>query len=216
MTGKTDTVLFDFDGTVMNTNDLIIDSWQHAFRTLTGAEGPAEAIKRSFGEPLYDTVARFFPGKDVDQVVETYRSYHIDRFVDAIKLFDGIPELLETLRQRGYTMGLVTARLYRTTMLGVEKYDLLRYFSALVSVEDTEKPKPAPDPILLCLNKLGKNPENAVMVGDTKHDIQSARAAGVSPVLVGWTLALPKEEWDGPDKPDYIIETPKDLLKIIT
>jgi pyrophosphatase PpaX len=213
---KRDTVLFDFDGTVMNTNDLIIDSWQHAFRTITGAEGSLDAIRRSFGEPLSDTVARFFPGIDVEEAVRIYRSWHVDRFVDAIKLFDGIPELLETLRQQGYTMGLVTARLYRTTMLGVEKYDLLRYFSAIVADEDTEKPKPAPDPILLCLKRLGKTPENAVMVGDTKHDIQSARAAGVPAVLVGWTLAVPKDEWYGPDKPDHIIEKPKDLLELIS
>jgi pyrophosphatase PpaX len=212
---KIDTVLFDFDGTIMNTNDLIIESWQHTFRQVTGKEGPLGKIKRSFGEPLIETTTRFFPDEDPEEVVQIYRSWHVERFTDSIRLFDGIPELLERLKDEGYTMGLVTARLYSTTKQGIDKFDLFRYFDALVTVEETKNPKPSPDPIHLCLKRLGKRPEKAIMVGDTKHDIQSAKAAGLPAVLVGWTMAVPKAEWDGPNRPDYILTKPADLPGVL-
>jgi len=216
-TGNIDTVLFDFDGTIMNTNDIIISSWQHAFLELTGQEGSLEEIKRSFGERLDDTVRRFFPDVNPEDVMEAYRSFHYDRFAESISLFAGIAELLERLKSEGYAMGLVTARMLKTTKVGMDKYGLDRYFNAVVSVEDTANPKPAPDPILLCLERLGKEPRQAIMVGDTKHDIQSARAAGVTAsVLVGWSLAVPPGERGGSEGPDFVIDEADGLMDVLS
>ena len=105
---KTDTVLFDFDGTIMDTNDMILGSWQHTFRTLTGSETDPDMLVRTFGEPLGKTMARFFPDVQTEESLEIYRSYQKDRFCDMIKLFPGIRELLDELKKRGYKMGLVT------------------------------------------------------------------------------------------------------------
>jgi pyrophosphatase PpaX len=209
------TILFDFDGTVMNTNQVIINSWQHTFRTLTGKERPVEDIVATFGEILHDTVARFFPGVPLEEAVEVYRGYHRDNFGPMISVFPGVRELLETLKERGYTLAIVTSRLPSTTTEGLEKYGLSACFDLIVTCDDCKKFKPDPEPVLIALEKLGKKPEEALMVGDTLNDILCARRAGVKSVLVGWAIAVPEGSRVGPDAPDYCIEKAEDLLDIL-
>ncbi|MDR2296480.1 MAG: HAD-IA family hydrolase [Clostridiales Family XIII bacterium] len=212
---RVNTVLFDFDGTVMDTNGVIIDSWQHTFRTLTGAERPVEDIVATFGEILHDTAARFFPHVPVEESVEIYRSYHRNNFGPRISVFPGVRELLAALKARGYALAIVTSRLPATTMEGLEKYGLTDYFDLIVTCEDCTKFKPDPEPVRIALAKLGKKPEEALMVGDTRNDILCARGAGVKSVLVGWAVAVPEGERSGPDAPDYRIEKAGDLLDIL-
>jgi pyrophosphatase PpaX len=209
------TILFDFDGTVMDTNRVIINSWQHTFRTLTGAERPVADIVATFGEILHDTAARFFPDVPVEKIVEIYRSYHRDNFGPMISVFPGVRELLAALKERGFTLAIVTSRLSSTTMEGLEKYELTGYFDLIVTCEDCRKFKPDPEPVRITLEKLGKRPEEALMVGDTRNDILCARGAGVKSVLVGWAIAVPECERSGADGPDYCIEKAGDLLDIL-
>ena len=86
----------------------------------------------------------------------------------------------------------------------------------LVTCEDTDKHKPDPEPIRIALRKLGSEPAEAIMLGDTMYDILCARNAGVRSVLVGWQMALSEEEIKGPNGPDYIIKKPDDLFDILT
>jgi pyrophosphatase PpaX len=209
------TILFDFDGTVMDTNRVIINSWQHTFRTIAGEERPIEDIVATFGEVLYDTMARFFPDVPVNESAEIYRSYHRENFGPMISVFPGVRELIEELKARGYTLAVVTSRLPATTTEGLEKYGLAGCFDLVVTCEDCKKFKPDPEPVLVALEKLGKKPEEAMMVGDTMHDIRCARAAGVRSVLVGWSVAVSEEERNGACGPDYFIEKAEDLLKIL-
>jgi pyrophosphatase PpaX len=209
------TVLFDFDGTVMDTNQVIINSWQHTFRTLTGAERPVGDIVETFGEILQDTMAKFFPDVPAEEAVEIYRSYHKDNFGPMISVFPGIRDLLEELKKRGYTLAIVTSRLPETTIEGLEKYSLSGYFDQIVTCDDCRKFKPDPEPVLIALEKLGKKPEEALMVGDSRNDILSARRAGVKSVLVGWAVAVSEREREGPDGPDYFIGKAEDLLGIL-
>ncbi|MDR0852029.1 MAG: HAD-IA family hydrolase [Clostridiales Family XIII bacterium] len=212
---KIDTVLFDFDGTIMDTNELILRSWQHAFVMFTGKEGDEEEILRSYGEPIFGTVDRFFPDGPSAGVVAAYREYQERYYEETITLFPGILDLFKTLKTQGYAIGIVTSRLYHSAKIGLEKFGLFDYVTAFVTIRDTEKPKPDPEPILLALSQLEKKPEQAIMVGDTKHDIQCARNAYVVPVLVDWSLAVPPEARSGEDAPDYIIEKAEDLLGIL-
>ncbi|MDR1954036.1 MAG: HAD-IA family hydrolase [Clostridiales Family XIII bacterium] len=212
---RIDTVLLDFDGTLMDTNDLVIRSWQHAFRTLTGKDGSPEDILRSFGEPIENTVAKFFPDREEREAVQAYRTYHHEEFENSIKLFPGIVNLLDALKSEGYTLGLVTSRLRRTAKIGMEKFDLFRYFDSFVTVDDTENAKPDPAPILLSLDNLRKTPESAIMVGDTLHDIHCARNAGVLSALVSWTLAVPEHKRTGANEPDFIVGEPTELMDIL-
>lgn len=212
---KIDTILFDFDGTVMNTNNVIIQSWQHTFRTLEGDERPVEDIVETFGEPLVTTMKRFFPEVPAQKAVDIYRSYHYERFEDLISIFPGISDLLAQLKEQGYKTALVTSRLRGTTDRGMKKYDLDQYFDAVITMEDCTKHKPDPEPINIALEKLGSSPERAVMLGDTMYDIKCARNAGVKSILVSWAMAVTKDDLAGPDAPDHVIETADDLWGII-
>ena len=213
--GRIDTVLFDFDGTVMDTTDVIIGSWQHTFRTLEGRERPLPEIVQTFGEPLAVTMSKIFPEVAVEEAIEVYRSYHRDNFGERISVYKGMPELLAALKAQGYKTGLVTSRLSRTTWEGLHKYNLDQYFDVVVSCDDTDKHKPDPTPVRITLERLGSLPERSIMLGDTMFDILCARNAGVLSVLVGWAIALSPEEIHGPQGPDFVIEDAMDLFSIL-
>ncbi|MBR3786814.1 MAG: HAD-IA family hydrolase [Firmicutes bacterium] len=214
---KIDTVLFDFDGTIMDTNNVILMSWQHTFRTLENREEDESKLTATFGEPLEYTLERFFPDAPVEESIEIYRSYQRKNFSDLIALFPGMKELVIECKARGYKTGLVTSRLKRTAMEGLEKFDLTKYFDVIITPEDTDKHKPDPEPVNIALEKLGSQPENAVMLGDTLFDIQCSHNAGIGAVLVSWSLALAGKTYEdlGEDAPDHIIEKPEELFEII-
>ncbi len=210
-------VLFDFDGTLMDTNDVILMSWQHTFRTLANREEKEDVLTATFGEPLETTMDRFFPHIPLEESIEIYRQFQRDNFNGLITLFPGMKELIIALKERGYKIGLVTSRLKQTSMEGLEKYGLTKYFDAIVTPEDTTKHKPDPEPVHIALRKLGARPDQAVMLGDTLFDIMCAKNAGVRSVLVAWSLALAgKTKADlGKDAPDYIIHKPEELFAIL-
>lgn len=215
---KIDTVIFDFDGTVMDTNNIIIKSWQHTFNTLRGRDADLDVLHSSFGEPLEYTIERFFPELPVEEAIKVYRDYHRDKFVDMIELFPGIEEMLAKLKSKGFKTGLATSRLKITTYQGLEKYDLFKYFDVIVTVDDVEESKPDPKFLLRTLEKIGSDPGTSAMVGDTRLDIACANNAGATSILVGWSQALAgktKEDFTGNEVPDYIIQTPDELFDII-
>lgn len=212
---KVDTVLFDFDGTVMDTTEVIVNSWQHTFKVLEGKERPLTDIYPTFGEPLDITMAKFFPDHPVADSVNIYRSYHMDNFGDMIRVFPGMEELLAKLQKEDYTLALVTSRLKRTTDQGLKAYDLDQYFEYVLTCDDTDKHKPDPAPVNITLDKLNKKPENAIMIGDTMFDILCARNAGVKSVLVDWAVAVTDEQRQGADAPDFIIKDPMEIMDIL-
>ena len=181
---KIDTVLFDFDGTIMDTNVIILQSWQHTFRTLENREEDESILTATFGEPLNKTIARFFPKVPVEESIEIYRDFQRENFRELITLFPGMKELVMKLKACGYKTGLVTSRLRNTAMEGLEKFDMTKYFDVIVTPEDTDKHKPDPEPVNIALERLGSEASSSVMLGDTMFDILCARNAGVSPILV--------------------------------
>lgn len=212
---KIDTILFDFDGTVMDTNDVIINSWQHTYRTLENREEDVANIVKTFGEPLEITMQKLFPDVPIEESVRVYRSYHRDNFGELISICPGMKELLQELKKQQYKTGLVTSRLKTTTIQGLEKYGLAPYFDVIVTAEDTDKHKPDPAPVLIALERLEAAPEKSLMLGDTMFDILCARNAGVASVLVEWGIALTEEEKNGPDGPDYRIGKAEELFDIL-
>ncbi|WP_130861348.1 HAD-IA family hydrolase [Bacilliculturomica massiliensis] len=208
-------VLFDYDGTLMDTNNIIIESWQHTFRTVKGVEKPEAELYCTFGEILHDTMERFFPDEDVEKCVDIYRSYQVDCYEKLIELFPGMQETVRQLKKRGVKTAIVTSRLLRTTMQGVDKYGLADCFDTIVTCDDTEKHKPDPDPALLAIRRLGIQPEEALMVGDTVYDIVCGNRAGAKTALVSWSAACGEARaLCGEEKPDFIIDRAEELLEL--
>lgn len=212
---KINTVLFDFDGTIMDTNNVIIQSWQHTFRTVEGKERSVEEIFETFGEPLYITMEKVLPQIPAEEGIQIYRGFHYENFVDLIEVFPGIMELLKELKAKGYKTGIVTSRLWHTTEIGLKKYNMEQYFDAIVTCDDTDKFKPDPEPVNLALKRLGSKPAETIMIGDSMFDILCARNAGVKTALVSWALAVSDEDKTGENAPDYIIDKAGDLLDIL-
>ena len=105
-----DTVLYDFDGTIMDTNDVIIGSWQHVYKTLRGEEGDLTYILSTFGEPLEYSMETSFPEVSKEESVKIYRDWQKEHFLDMIHLFPGVEEMLAEVKARGYRTGIATAR----------------------------------------------------------------------------------------------------------
>jgi len=213
-----DTVLYDFDGTIMDTNDVIIGSWQHVYKTLRGEEGDLTYILSTFGEPLEYSMETSFPEVSKEESVKIYRDWQKEHFLDMIHLFPGVEEMLAEVKARGYRTGIATSRLSESLHRALSHFDLYKYFDAIVAVEDIEEAKPAPDTIYKVLDKLNARSENAIMMGDSRLDILCARNAGVPSVLVGWSATLAgktKEDFAPGEAPDFIIQKPEELLEII-
>ena len=210
-----DTILFDFDGTLMDTNEVILASWQHAFVTLTGKECDVDKILSTFGEPLEYSIKMLMPDFDTDEVLPIYRDYQLAHYEEMIELFPGVEDMLATLHDNGYKMAIVTNRLRPTTEVGMKKYGLDKFFSSVVACNEAARNKPFAEPLLLALEQLGSSPESAILVGDSANDILSGKNADLKTVRVSWAVALDGSHDEESVIPDYIIDTPQELVELL-
>jgi len=209
-------IIFDFDGTLFDSNGIILDSWQAVFRHYTGAPGDEREIYRSFGETIRYTSHRFFPNEDVDETVALYRKYQEENYAGKIGLFDGIPELLDQLKDSGRSLSIVTSRTRKTSLEYIDSLDIRKYFDVLVTCDDTDAHKPDPKPLLIALDELGADKSESIMLGDTKFDIGCGNNAGVECALVGWSHDIDEAEMKSLGfRPDYRLQKPVDLLPLI-
>lgn len=208
------TVIFDFDGTLINTNDVIIEAWQYTYKHYLGHEVPVGQITKCFGEPLLITMAREFPGVPAEESAEIYRNHQRAKADELVKLFDGIEDMLKAVKETGCKIGIVTSRTKESTLFYINKFGIGDYFDGIVSCDDTDKHKPDPAPLLLGLDRLGASPAEAIMVGDSAFDIKCANNAGVRAVLVDWRMT-------GDDQKlrecniDYEIKEPMELPEVL-
>ena len=211
---KIKAVLFDFDGTLMNTNNIIIESWHHTYDTAGIPAPPDSEIALTFGEPLHGTMERVFPGK-AQEMVDVYRSYQRDIFKGRVYMFPRTDRMVRDLKAAGYRVAIVTSRLWSSTTPAVYDFPIADEFDVLVSAVDTTAHKPDPTCLLLACEKLGISPDEGIYVGDSRFDIHCAKNAGMKSVLVDWTICLPPEMRTGLYEPDYVISEPEELLGIV-
>jgi len=208
-------VLFDFDGTLVNTNDVIIASWQHTYKHYLGYEVPLERITSCFGEPLLVTMAREFPDVDPQEAAAEYRSFQQANCEGMVKIFPGISKMLEELASEGYVLGVVTSRTRTSAEFYADMFGIKKYFKVMICCEDTIKHKPEPEPVLKALHLLDASAEEAVMIGDSPFDVKCASGAGVKSVLVDWRVTADKIDRVGNAVPDYIISEPDGMLEVL-
>lgn len=207
-------ILFDFDGTLVNTNDVIIASWQHTYRTYLGYEAPVEHITACFGEPLLLTMEREFPGVPPEESAEVYRNYQKEHADQLVTIFPGVKEMLQELREKGYILGIVTSRTRESALRYMNMFGITSLFDDMITCEDTTVHKPNPEPLLLGLSKLGALPEESVMIGDSPFDIKCANNAGVRAVMVDWRITCDDTSPIDDAVADYHVKQPEDLVKL--
>lgn len=211
---KIKAVLFDYDGTLMNTNDIVLRSWHHAYDSAGVTAPPDPEIAWTFGEPLQETMAKVFPGK-AQEMIEVYRSYQREIFKGKVYMFPRVDKMVADLKAAGYKVAIVTSRLWTSTTPAVYDFPIADEFDVLISAVDTTAHKPDPTCLLLACEKLGITPGEAIYVGDSRFDMHCAKNAGMKSVLVDWTICLPPEKRRDLYEPDFVISEPEELIDIV-
>lgn len=208
------TILFDLDGTIIDTNDLIINTFLHVLEQhFPQQKYTREQIIPHMGLTLEQQMQTFSGREEVTGLVADYRTYNNLHHDTLIREFPRVKEVIAKLHERGITMGIVTTKIKPTTIRALDYFGLKEYMSTIVTVQDVTHPKPHPEPVLTALRNLGADPDKTLMVGDSAADIQSAKAAGVKAAGVAWSLK-------GVDvlkqyNPDYILEDMTDLYGVL-
>ena len=203
-------VLFDLDGTLIDSAAIILASFRHAARTVLRREFPDEYILAAVGgSNLTEQMQRLDPAH-VDELVDAYREHNAPLHAE-LTCCDGIVDVLEELRAQGRKLGLVTAKRHATIKLAFEALPELGVFDVIVASDDTERHKPDPQPVLRALELLDAHAEDAAYVGDSPFDVRSAKAAGVFAVAVSWGNMHPRERVEA-EEPDAFVDTAQELL----
>ncbi len=178
-------VLFDLDGTLVDTIPLIIASFQHAFAAVLGQEVDAATAKAWIGRPLLPVLLEMSPthGHELDRV---YREWNLAHTRELIRPYAGVPDLLDALAAAGIPTAVVTSKRRGTARLALDAVGLQGRIAVATGLEDTDRHKPAPDPLLHGAQVLGVKPEDCLYVGDATVDVLAARAAGMASLAVTW------------------------------
>ena len=202
-------VLFDLDGTVIDTVELIRASHEHALREVLGVELPDEELMAGIGTPLRQQM-EVFSAEHADELFHAYRAWNHANTARLIRSYDGIDEVLVELEREGARLGIVTSKMRDAVDLAWAALPPPIVWDCVIAAEDSELHKPHPAPLLAALARIGAAPADAVYVGDSPFDLQAARAAGCACIGVTWG-AFRREALAAED-PIAIVDTPAELL----
>ena len=206
-----DPVVFDLDGTIVDTVELIVESFRFATRTVLDEVLPDEVIIAGVGRPLMSQMKRLSE-EHAQELYDVYREYNHRRHDELIRGYDGVTEMLEGLKAAHRRLGIVTSKSRDTTQMAFRAVGLAEQFDVVVTASDTTEHKPSPVPLLLCLERLGAVAEGSIYVGDSPYDIQAGAAAGMATAAVAWGV-FGKEALLAA-APDYWLEEPRELLAL--
>jgi pyrophosphatase PpaX len=221
MLDSVDAILFDLDGTLVDTIPLIFACYEHTLGVhLPGYHPGREAIVRNLGRSL-DLILRDFaadagtmdPAGRAALMLDTYRGFQRRNLARLIRPYDGMREALQALQARGLTLGLVTSKVEWAARECLDCYDLGRFLSVFVFHDDTVRHKPDPEPLLVAARKGNLAPARTLYVGDSIHDMAAGCAAGMRTVAALW----------GPSRREALIQAgahalagqPADLLAVV-
>lgn len=212
MTNKITTLLFDLDGTLIDTNELIISSFLHTLEKYYPSKYQREDVLPFMGPSLYESFGSIDPDR-VEEMVFEYRAYNIAHHNELVKEFEGVPETIHTLKEKGYKLGIVTTKLYDVVLKGLRFMQLESYFDVVVASDHVSKTKPDPESIFKALEQLSSSPSKAIMVGDNYHDILAGKNAGTKTAGVAWSMK--GRDFLAKFEPDYMLDHMGDLLTIL-
>ena len=206
-------VLFDLDGTVVDSGAIILASMRHATREVIGREFTDAELMQTVGGPgLEAQMLAIDPDRAVE-LVDVYRAHNIPLH-DELDACVGMEDALVRLHAAGVRLGIVTAKRRDTAELAFEKVLLGHLFEVIVGGDETEKHKPDPEPLLLGAERLGADPAETAYVGDSPFDIRAAKAAGMFAVAVTWGRIHDRSRLEA-EEPDAIVDTAEELLAVL-
>lgn len=205
-------VVFDLDGTLVDTVGLIVASYQHAFRTVLGAEEDEARIRAWIGQPLIRAFREVSPER-ADELFETYIEWNSANTERLIRRYAGIGAMLAALDEAGVAVAAATSKLRGPAEMAVRLTGLAEHLDVIVTLEDTEQHKPDPQPLLLAAQRLGARAEDTVYVGDAVVDVQAARNAGMSAIGVTWGAGTRAAV--AAARPDVLADTVDDLVSAL-
>lgn len=207
--------LFDFDGTLIDSNEAIISSLNHVAVKFRGEPFTTIELNEILGKPIQDQM-RVLSETDTAELVEMYRVEY-RRVQDALtKIYDGIIEMLQALKAMGIPTGIVSNKGRHGIDHGINTFDLHELIDVTISLDDVEFAKPHEEGIIKALEMLGADASavsETLFMGDSGHDIETAKNAGCVSVLVSWTLINMDQLLAL--NPDYVIQAPHEIIDIV-
>ena len=205
------TFLFDLDGTLIDSIELIMSSFRHTMLTHRGAVPPDDDWRAGFGRPLRPQLACY--ARDADEVTRmaaTYRAHNLEHHDRLVRPYAGIPAVVAELFEGGARLGIVTSKNRTAAERGLRHCGLDGFFDMLVTSDDVTEHKPHPAPVLAALARLEARPAETVFIGDSPHDCEAGRAAGVSTAAALWG-PFSRASLD-PHGPDHWLDRPEAIL----
>jgi pyrophosphatase PpaX len=206
-------VLFDLDGTVVDSGAIILASMRHAAKEVLGFEPPDEELMAAVGGPGLEAQMRALAPDRVDELVTVYRA-HNEPLHDELVSCAGIDDVLVRLKDEGRRLGIVTAKRRATVELAFGTVPLGHLFETVVGGDETDRHKPNPDPLLLAAERMDADPGECAYVGDSPFDIRAAKTAVMHAVAVTWGGIHDREKLER-EQPDAIVDHPDELLDVL-
>ncbi|MBR2039317.1 MAG: HAD family hydrolase [Phascolarctobacterium sp.] len=199
-------VLYDLDGTLLDTYEMNMIPLQQIIREELGEERTLEQLRPFYSQPGLKTMADLGI-RDIDGVYARWVSY-VNRYEKGAVPYPGIPEVLQTFQATGIRQAVVSSKMHAQYRIDMDRWGLAQYMETAVLAEDTLRHKPHPDPILECLRRMDLTPDDVIYIGDAQSDLDAARNAGVDFGFAGWS--------GGAASPaGHHFHTPEDLLLLL-
>ena len=210
------TILFDLDGTLIDSKDLILSSFRHTMETHRGSALPDEAWLATMGRPLVVQLREFASDEaEVEAMLATYLEHNLSHHDGMVRSYPGIADTVSRLRDDGYALGIVTSKQLKGTLRGLRSCGLSEeWFGSIVTADDVTRGKPDPEPLHIALREMEEaDPGRAVYIGDSIHDMQAGGAAGTRTAAALWGPY--EREILEPARPDYWLDRIEDVWSIL-
>jgi len=211
---KPQIILFDLDGTLIDSVRLILDSYHHTMRTHGLPARTDDDWLEGLGTPLAVQFADWGSDPETLQaLIGTYRTYNLEHHDRMVTVYPGIFEAVQSIRSAGIRTGLVTSKNRQGALRGLRLAKLETMMDVLVCADEVQNPKPHPEPVEKAVKLLGGITRETIYVGDSIHDMQSGRAAGVLTAAALWG-PFGRSHLNGA-APDFWLEEPEDLRTLL-
>lgn len=210
-----DVVLFDLDGTVLDTHDAILDSMRYATRKVLNRVIPDEVLLAEVGQPLVTQMRTFAPDEETAQeLLVAYRSRNEVDLDQKTAPFSGIEQLVRALKNKGFTVAIVTSKREVLASESLKSFGMYDLFARVNGMESSAGHKPDPDPLLQAAKDLRASTDRCMYIGDSPYDLQAANAARIPCVGVTWGKFFGREVLE-PEHPAFLVNSMDELHQAI-